>query len=69
MATDNGSGNWVRYHTLVTDLMFHAIFLQQPRRSSSDKGFPRPRTTERSIISAKAGQLMMYAGGDMAQMS
>ena len=61
MATDGGSGNWVRYHTLLTDLMFHAIFLQQPRRSSSDKGFPCLKSTERSIISAEAGQLMMYA--------
>ncbi len=68
MATDGGSGNWVRSRTSATNLSFHAPILQQSKQSSSDKGLTCLRGTAQPIISAEAGQLMMYAGGGMTQM-
>ena len=68
MATDGGSGNWVRSRTSATNHSFHAPVLQQSKQSSSDKGFTCLRGTSKPIISAEAGQLMMYADGGMTQM-
>ena len=68
MATDGGSGNWVRSRTSASNQFFHALILQQSKQSSSDKGLTCLMGTTKPIISAEAGQLMMYAAGGTTQM-